>query len=44
MKRGYHHGNLKEELVRAALVLIGRDAPLRVVRYRELYREGTESA
>jgi len=39
---GWNHLRLIDEtaeLVRAALSLLGRDASLRVVRYRELYRE-----
>ena len=39
---GWDHLRLIEEtaeLVRAALALLGRDASLRVVRYRDLYRE-----
>jgi len=40
---GWDHLRLIEEtaeLVRAALSMLGRDATLRVVRYRDLYREG----
>ena len=40
---GWDHLRLIEEtaeLVRAALSLLGRDASLQVVRYRDLYREG----
>ena len=40
---GWDHLRLIDEtaeLVRAALSLLGRDATLRVVRYRDLYREG----
>ena len=42
-RMGWDHRRLIEEaaaLVRAALALVGRDARLRVMSYRELYRDG----